>query len=159
MVSSFPSMLISMAWCCFYCFYFFCAFSGIITSHECIWCICSNIETMSICDVFKSFAHYLDDAVGFDLLVLCINMFPIKTTFPSIVISLHTDSKLSFVKSSWNTFLTDVGMRVATPKPLFLFLFIYFLNWDSLHARLNSHYETWSYKKSMKKITGYRKSI
>ena len=24
-------------------------------------------------------------------------------------------------------------------------------NWDSLHARLNSHYEAWSYKKKKKK--------
>ena len=23
----------------------------------------------------------------------------------------------------------------------------FFFNWDSLHARLNSHYEAWSYKK------------
>ena len=39
--------------------------------------------------------------------------------------------------------------------------FFFFFNWDSLHARLNSHYEAWSYKKkkkkSTKKITGYRK--
>ena len=36
---------------------------------------------------------------------------------------------------------------------------LFFKNWDSLHARLNSHYEAWSYKKeSTKKITGYRKS-
>ena len=35
-----------------------------------------------------------------------------------------------------------------------------FFNWDSLHARLNSHYEAWSYmKKSIKKITGNRKSV
>ena len=39
------------------------------------------------------------------------------------------------------------------------YLFIFF-NWDSLHARLNSHYEAWSYKKrSTKKITEYRKSV
>ena len=39
-------------------------------------------------------------------------------------------------------------------------LFCFFFNWDSLHARLNSHYETWSYKKrSTKKIAGYRKSV
>ena len=38
--------------------------------------------------------------------------------------------------------------------------FDFFFNWDSLHARLNSHYEAWSYKKrSTKKITGYRKSV
>ena len=35
---------------------------------------------------------------------------------------------------------------------------IFFLNWDSLHARLNSHYELQE-KKSTKKITGYRKSV
>ena len=35
-----------------------------------------------------------------------------------------------------------------------------FFNWDSPHARLNSHYEAWSYKKgSTKRITGYRKSV
>ena len=36
----------------------------------------------------------------------------------------------------------------------------FFFNWDSLHARPNSHYEAWSYKKrSIKKITGYGKSV
>ena len=25
-----------------------------------------------------------------------------------------------------------------------------FFNWDSLHARLNSHYKAWSYKKKIK---------
>ena len=35
-----------------------------------------------------------------------------------------------------------------------------FFNWDSPHARLNSHYKAWSYKKrSTKRITGYRKSV
>ena len=38
--------------------------------------------------------------------------------------------------------------------------FLFFFNWDSLHVRLNSHYEAWSYKKkSTKKILGYRKSV
>ena len=32
-------------------------------------------------------------------------------------------------------------------------------NWDSLHARLNSHYEAWSYKKTKcKKVKAYKKS-
>ena len=35
-----------------------------------------------------------------------------------------------------------------------------FFNWDSLHPRLNSHYEAWSYKKKKhKKIIAYRKSV
>ena len=35
-----------------------------------------------------------------------------------------------------------------------------FFNWDSLHARLNSHYKAWSYKKKKhKKIKAYRKYV
>ena len=38
--------------------------------------------------------------------------------------------------------------------------FVVFLNWDSFHARLNSHYEEWSHKKKKhKKINAYRKSV
>ena len=37
--------------------------------------------------------------------------------------------------------------------------FSFSLNWYSLHARLNSHYEAWSYKeKKHKKVKAYRKS-
>ena len=39
-------------------------------------------------------------------------------------------------------------------------VFFWFFCWDSLHARLNSHYKAWSYKKrTTKKITRYRKSV
>ena len=39
-------------------------------------------------------------------------------------------------------------------------VFLFFFNWDSLRARLNSHYKAWSYKKKEhKKIKAYRKSI
>ena len=42
---------------------------------------------------------------------------------------------------------------IALMGDLFIYLFIF--NWDSLHERLSSHYEAWSYKKkSTKKITG-----
>ena len=42
---------------------------------------------------------------------------------------------------------------------VFLFLFFFF-NWDSFHARLNSHYKAWSYKKKKhKKIKAQRKSV
>ena len=42
-----------------------------------------------------------------------------------------------------------------------MFLVTYsFFNRDSLHARLNSHYKTWSYKKKKhKKIKAYKKSL
>ena len=39
-------------------------------------------------------------------------------------------------------------------------LYDFFFNWYSLNARLNSHYEAWSYKKRKhKKVKAYRKSI
>ena len=39
------------------------------------------------------------------------------------------------------------------------FYFIFF-NWDSLHAKMISHYESWNYKKKKhKKIKAYRKSV
>ena len=42
----------------------------------------------------------------------------------------------------------------------FCFNLLFFFNWDSLHARLNSQYEAWSYKKKKhKKIRAHRKSV
>ena len=39
-------------------------------------------------------------------------------------------------------------------------LLLNIFNWGSLHARLNSHYKAWSYKKKKhKKIKAYRKSV
>ena len=39
-------------------------------------------------------------------------------------------------------------------------IYIFFFNWDSLHARLNSYFKTWSYKKKKhKEIKAYRKSL
>ena len=38
--------------------------------------------------------------------------------------------------------------------------FNFFLNWDTLHAKLNCHYKAWSYKKKKhKNIEAYRKSL
>ena len=40
------------------------------------------------------------------------------------------------------------------------FPFCFLLTWESLHARLNSHYKIWSYKKKEHKmIKGYWKSL
>ena len=55
--------------------------------------------------------------------------------------------------------------RVAVLQPatlffLFFHYYYYFFNWDSLHAKLNSHYVAWSYKKKKhKKITAYKKYV
>ena len=69
-----------------------------------------------------------------------------------------------------------VGRRARSP-PLYLILLLkfclspsrtlhilqpitLFFNWDSFHARLNSHYKAWNYKKKKhKKIKAYSKSL
>ena len=40
-----------------------------------------------------------------------------------------------------------------------MFTFFFFFNWDSLHARLNSHYEAWSYMKKKKKKKSTKKHL
>ena len=41
-----------------------------------------------------------------------------------------------------------------------IFQYLFFFYWDSLHANLNSHYKAWSYKKKKhKKIKAYKKSV
>ena len=56
----------------------------------------------------------------------------------------------------WYTFLGQKVWPLQHTEALFFFNF----NWDSPHARLNSHFKAWNYKKrSTKRITGYRKSV
>ena len=40
-------------------------------------------------------------------------------------------------------------------REAFSFANLFFFNWDSPYARLNSHYETWSYNKKYKNIKTY----
>ena len=53
-------------------------------------------------------------------------------------------------------FLVIKRENIFNLKPLnfILFTFFFFFNWDSRHARLNSHYEAWSYnkKKAQKRL-------
>ena len=58
----------------------------------------------------------------------------------------------------WLLVITKSGKKER--KVVSFSFFFFFLNWYSLHARLNSHYEAWSYKKRKhKKVKAYRKSI
>ena len=71
--------------------------------------------------------------------------------FPSEVANHQTTRPLT------TKLALDTRLFPILPLPL---VFLFFFNWDSPHARLNSHYEAWSYKKrSTKRITGYRKSV
>ena len=62
------------------------------------------------------------------------------------------------------TYMHIMHIYIYTHKHIhiykYIYIYLYIFNWDSPHARLNSHYEAWSYKKrSTKRITGYRKSV
>ena len=67
----------------------------------------------------------------------------------------------TFKFSSRNTLVYLSSRHLALVcKPVLCFFVFFFGNWDSLHSRLNSHYEAWSYKKKKhEKITAYRKSV
>ena len=56
--------------------------------------------------------------------------------------------------------LVSHTIKSLAPKINFTWDCTGFLNWDSLHARLNNHYEAWSYKKkNHKKIKAYEESL
>ena len=45
-------------------------------------------------------------------------------------------------------------------KYIYIHTYVYDINWDSLHAKMNSYDKAWSYKtKKHKKIKRYRKSL
>ena len=63
-----------------------------------------------------------------------------------------------FLKSEEKTHLKK-DTEMCDNLKNFVIVYIFF-NWYSLHARLSSHYEAWSYKKRKhKKVKTYRKSI
>ena len=65
----------------------------------------------------------------------------------------QTDGVKALLKKK-NTELVNVPPGCTSrvqPLNVSSFFFLFFFNWDSLHARLNSHYEAWSYKKRSRK--------
>ena len=71
-----------------------------------------------------------------------------SSSFPNLSVSLTTQLIVINI-----ALLTELFCWFVIPHCLFF-------NWDSLHARLNSHYKAWSYKKKKhKKKLAYRKSV
>ena len=78
----------------------------------------------------------------------------------------HKPAEFSITQvSAHKAALLGLKQFLATESPLKMMkdisgFFCFFFNWYSLHARLNSHYEAWSYKRRKhKKVKAYRKSI
>ena len=67
--------------------------------------------------------------------------------------------KVFNVENPWAVFYGFFQYFLFYCKMIF-FISLFFFKLGSLHARLNSHYKAWSYKKKKhKKITSYRKSV
>ena len=96
-------------------------------------------------------------------------MLPTRTICCGIVCYLHSkeNKKRScfffFLRSRLNNSTSPCFNRskkknnnfaIMTASPIF-----FFFNWNSFHARLNSYYKAWSYKKKKHKIKAYRKSV
>ena len=59
-------------------------------------------------------------------------------------------------KTKLKKFHDDVMSTNCDVTVIFSNLWLIFFNSDALHARLNSHYEAWSYKKNKKHKKDYR---
>ena len=77
-----------------------------------------------------------------------------KNAFIQLIVCFYLVLLIGFENCKWRR------EKVETKNWQSLLQLNFFSNWDSLHARLNSHYEAWSYKKKKhKKITAKRKSV
>ena len=74
----------------------------------------------------------------------------------------HSGARFGYDCQEW--IMIEVIQRVRKKSgnmysSVMKYMVLIFLNWDSLHARLNSHYKAWGYKKMKhKKMKPYRKS-
>ena len=75
--------------------------------------------------------------------------------FPMLKLKKTNDPITDGWKDRQTLFPSTIPATTTGPTIFFLFF-----NWNSLHARLNSKYEAWSYKKNEhKKIKSYRKYV
>ena len=76
-----------------------------------------------------------------------LHIFSIFTSIRNLFTCLRLDLFVSFLPDLFFIFI-------------FIIFFFFFPNQDLLHARLNSHYKAWGYKKKRhKKIKAHRKSV
>ena len=137
-----------------------------------------SVGHLSINSIRNKF-EFLEDLINRNLEIILFSETKLDDSFPStqfilkeygvpykfdrnskgegLLFYIHEDIPSKFLKVRSDCNIESICVATNLTKSGFL---CFFLNWDSLHARLNSHYEAWSYKKrSTKKITGYRKSV
>ena len=102
-------------------------------------------------NMYFSYTERLTSTKVVEKKTLCYREMMRESNTVTIICLTFKESILAFWKSLPGHSVTILGIENEL---------LFFFNWDSLHAKLNSYYEAWSYKKrSTKKITGYRKSV
>ena len=109
-----------------------------------------------LCMVFDSILSNIDE-------VLSIN--PSVNVFVFVDFNVHHKNWLTYSGGTdrhgercYNFSISNILTQMVN-FPTRICLLFFFFNWYSLHARLNSHYEAWSYKKKKhKKVKAYGKS-
>ena len=115
---------------------------NVFPQHKSCW-LCRQLLTCHSIFSFSSFSMFLQSRIS-----------------KSVVICFFCYFLCYFLLSIFSILLF-FSTLLSIPCSVFsLCLFFFFFNWDSLHARLNNYYETWSYKKKKhKKIKIHRKSV
>ena len=114
-------------------------------------------KSVFICLVFSLFSSssslLLDSLLTKTSLIYCFHRFSVLFQNLNDSDQYHCSLQIkTLIWSKTNRFLL-LFKTLAEQKN-------FFLNWDSLQARLNSHYKAWSYKKKKQKmIKAYRKSL
>ena len=84
--------------------------------------------------------------------VFYFSLFLAITSEPVMILTPNLDCQLNLTREMRQHQKSTTMAPLRLPPP--------FLNWDSLHAKLNSQYEAWNYKKKKyKKIKAYRISV
>ena len=112
------------------------------------------------CAVFLDFQKALD-TVDHDILHAKLEHYGIRGISLKLFKTYLTERTQHIaINNISKTLPIDISVLQGSILGHLLFLTHIFFNWGSLHARLNSHYKAWNYKKrSTKKITGYRNCL
>ena len=55
--------------------------------------------------------------------------------------------------------LLDFAIEIIRKYGFLIVIYLFYFNWDSLHAKMNNHYKAWGYKKKHKKDYSIQESV
>ena len=118
------------------------------------WTILNGIFAMN-----QSLKNFSDDQLahislyGSEKFTCSVNAKLLRRTIKFLKATKHFSSLLLYYYYYVQNLMRALFVSIKLCVLFFFcfFCFLFFCNWDSLHARLNSHYEAWSSKKRSRK--------